>query len=170
MKNLLILVSLIALFSGCNSNVQKSIDNKNELNRQVQNSKDQKMNRLQATIIKNSAYIQDQDELLHGKKENLIFYSDNQKDIEAFKKEYKRLTGEDAPSFDGVMVVSKMGTHNTGGYGIELDEISEDSRYIKLNLRFSSPKKGMIVTQVITNPYIIINIPKTHKSIKIIEK
>ncbi len=168
MKKWLSLVILVALFSGCNSSVQNSIENSSSDN--VIYKGEKSMKSISYKVVKSSSTPYDQDEYMNGKAKNLIFHSDDNKEVEAFMSEYSKFTGKEAPTFDGVMIISTMGTKNTGGYSIGVDSVVDSGRYIDLTLQKSTPKEGAIVTQAFTNPYIIIHIPNTHKDINIIEK
>jgi hypothetical protein len=167
MKKWLSLVILATMISGCNSSVQESVKN-GESNQEVVLKGEKSMKTIEYKIIKKSSMPRDQVEYMEGKKENLVFHSDSSTEVNAFKLEFEKLTGEDAPAFDGVMVISKMGTKSTGGYSLDIDTVVESDRYVEVSLLSKTPK-GM-ATMAFTNPFIIVNIPSTHKDVKILEK
>jgi len=167
MKKWLSLVILATMISGCNSSVQESVKN-GESNQEVVLKGEKSMKTIEYKIIKKSSTPRDQVEYMEGKKANLVFHSDSSTEVNAFKLEFEKLTGEDAPAFDGVMVISKMGTKSTGGYSLDIDTVVESDRYVEVSLLSNTPK-GM-ATMAFTNPFIIVNIPSTHKDVKILEK
>jgi hypothetical protein len=167
MKKWLSLVILATMISGCNSSVQESVKN-GESNQEVVLKGEKSMKTIEYKIIKKSSIPRDQVEYMEGKKANLVFHSDSSTEVKAFKLEFEKLTGEDAPEFDGVMVISKMGTKSTGGYSLDIDTVVESDRYVEVSLLSNTPK-GM-ATMAFTNPFIIVNIPSTHKDVKILEK
>jgi hypothetical protein len=159
-------IFVITVFSGCNSNVQdrlKSVKNGDEYLIKL----DENMKEVDYKVIKSAQVPYDQEEYQYGKKESVVYYSDNQKDLSKFKIEYKKLTGEDAPEFDGTMIILKMGAKSTGGYEIKIDKVLNSDRYILLQANFINPPKGSLVTMSLTNPYKIIYIPHSHKEVKV---
>ena len=166
MKALSFFFFLVVMFSGCSSNVQSSIDSSKSSEGYLVKL-DENMQKIGYKVIKSAQVPYDQKEYQDGKKESLIFYSDNSKDISSFEKEYRTLTGEEAPKFDGTMVVLKMGTKSTGGYDIKINKIANTQRYVLLEASFTNPPKGSIVTMAYTNPYKIIYIPNSHKEVKL---
>ena len=167
MKKWLSLVILATMISGCNSSVQESVKN-GESNQEVVLKGEKSMKTIEYKIIKKSSIPRDQVEYMEGKKANLVFHSDSSTEVKAYELEFEKLTGEDAPEFDGVMVISKMGTKSTGGYSLDIDTVVESDRYVEVSLLSNTPK-GM-ATMAFTNPFIIVNIPSTHKDVKILEK
>ncbi len=107
---------------------------------------------------------------LNASKSYLVYYSDNDEDIKNFNKEYFKLTGEVAPKFEGVMVIAKQGQKNSGGYGIEVESVSESNTNTQINLILKSPGKNCLVTAALTNPFIIIYIPNNYKEIVFTKK
>jgi len=166
MKWFLMFIFVITVFSGCNSNVQDSLKSV-KAGDEYLIKLDENMKEIEYKVIKNAQVPYDQEEYQYGKKESLVYYSDSQKDLSAFRSEYKKLTGEDAPQFDGTMVILKMGTRSTGGYEIKIDKVLNSDRYILLQAHFIKPPKGSIVTMSLTNPYKIVYIPHSHKEVKV---
>lgn len=67
-------------------------------------------------------------------------------------------------------VVITRGEKKTGGYGIKLDEVNENSK-ILIRVEYFDPEPDEIVIQVVTYPYIIIELNYIEKEIiLIIEK
>jgi hypothetical protein len=152
-RSSLVLLFGLVLFSGCTVS-QTPIKGSRIMQEQSYN------------VIKTSQYPQD----TTGKKEFKSYHSDDQSDIEAFKAEYSRLTGEDAPEFDGNMIIAKSGEMPNGGYDISILEVQSFGRYTEVTILLESPASGCIVTEALTNPYIIAEIPNDHRDIKFIEK
>ena len=167
MRKWLSLVILATLISGCNSNVQESVKS-GESNQEIVIRGESAMNTIDYKIIKKSSTPRDQEEYMDGKKANLVFHSDDANEVKAFKVEFEKLTGEESPEFSGVMLISKMGTKSTGGYSIEVKSIVESDRYMEVTLQNNKPNG--LATMSFTNPFIIVNIPNTHKDLQITEK
>jgi PBP1b-binding outer membrane lipoprotein LpoB len=167
MKKWLSLVILATVISGCNSSVQNSVKN-GEQNQEIVLKGEKSMKTIEYKIIKKSSTPRDQVEYMEGKKANLVFHSDDKTEVEAFNIEFEKLTGEEAPEFNGVMLISKMGTKSTGGYSIEVETVTEGDRYVEVTIINKAPQG--LATMAYTNPFIIVNIPNTHKDLKIIEK
>ncbi len=164
MKTWLILLLLSALFTGCNSGLQTTV-NENELaNERILEKGTSSMNDVSFTILKKGQY----PEFTEGKQERTVYYSDNAADVEAFQEAYLHLTNTIAPEFDGTMIIAQMGQKNTGGYDITVESVKDSGRFMEVTLHETSPKG--LVTMALTNPYIVINLPENHKEIKIIEK
>ena len=163
MKKWLILVSLLALFSGCNSNVSNSLNGTNSVNRGVLSEGSS----MEYKIIKQADVPFDENEYMNGKEESLVFYSDKSEDVKKFNLEYKKLTGKEAPEFDGTMIVEKMGTKRSGGYAMEFAGLKDSGRYIDLTIKYIYPQKGSLVTEAFTNPYMIIYLPNNHKEVRV---
>ncbi len=155
------MVLVFVLLGGCTSNHSVSKDD-NLSSRNLPDSAYQ--------ILKSGIYPHDGERYLHGKQTFLTFYSDDEKDINAFEKEYTLLTGEVAPVFDGTVVIAKMGTQKNGGYGYGVKEIVEGEKYIEVRLLFKKPSLDEIVTMALTNPYIVILLPKNHKEVKVVQE
>ncbi len=158
MKNLLSIFILLSLinFSGCGKACQGCKVNKNLTT--------QKNKSIYKTVIK-SNIPKDVEEYMNGEKSFTSYDSNNQQDIVTFEKEYLLLTGDQAPIFDGTMIVAKMGTHSTGGYGINIESIQDNNSSIDVNLYLSTPKNDELVTMAFTNPFIIVYIENIHKKV-----
>ena len=85
--------------------------------------------------------------------------------FEELRKTYVGGSGQQPPPVDftqnGVLLVA-MGQKNTGGYAVDLAasdaEISES--ILKLSVNWHEPKKGMMVTQALTSPCLLLKVPK----------
>jgi len=169
MKKWLILVFLV-VFSGCSSsNMQTSVDNNDEKQEVITKGIDT-VDESSYKIIQKSSIPVDQAEYMDGQEMMKSYHSDSKKELEEFANEYQLLTSKAVPTFDGTMVIAKMGTKSSGGYSIDLVDVKEAGRYTEVTLSFNSPAKGSLVTASLTNPYIIIFLPENHKEIKIIKK
>ena len=156
MKNLLsifIFLSLV-LFSGCGDSCEGCKVNKN-MDTQTAIYKD--------VVKSNVPY--DYQEYMEGEKAFLSYDSNNEDDIIAFEKEYLLLTGDQAPIFDGMVIIAKMGTHSSGGYGIHIESMQENDNSIDVNLYLRTPKNDTFVTMAFTNPFMIVSIDGIHKKI-----
>ena len=62
----------------------------------------------------------------------------------------------------GVLLVA-MGQKNTGGYGLALDGAGAalSDGVLGITLQWREPQKGMMVTQVLTSPCILLKVPKS---------
>ena len=161
MKNLLsifILLSLI-MFSGCGEVCEGCKVNKNLSTK----------NKIYTNVIRGDVP-HDYEEYMEGEKSYLSYDSNNQVDIIAFEKEYLLLTGDQAPIFDGIMIIAKLGTHSSGGYGIDIESMNENNSSIDVNLYLKTPKNDTFVTMAFTNPFIIISIDNIHKKIVFTER
>lgn len=58
-----------------------------------------------------------------------------------------------------------MGTLSTGGYSIEIVEITETAKHILVKYRVSSPSPGSMVTMALSQPYHIVSMLKTTKEV-----
>ena len=65
-----------------------------------------------------------------------------------------------------ILILTAMGTKNTGGYTIGIDNISKSGSKVTVNLTETSPGKNCVNTESITSPYQIVKIKKTDKEIK----
>ena len=120
-------------------------------------------------ILKSGLYPHDDGRYLDAPKAFLVYYSDNAEDVAAFEEEYRLLTGEEAPAFDGSVVIAKMGTQNSGGYSYALHEVKSYESYIEVQIENRKPAADMPVTAALTNPYIIILLPENHKEVRVTE-
>ena len=64
-------------------------------------------------------------------------------------------------SVDKVLLVT-MGQKNTGGYAVELanNEANVDSGVLTISVQWREPGRGMMVTQVLTSPCMLLKIPE----------
>jgi len=152
------LAVLFLIFAGCTSATQ---------NRGENNMSSRNISTYQ--ILKTGIYPQDDGRYLDAPGAFLVYYSDNAEDVAAFGKEYRLLTGEEAPAFDGTVVIAKMGTQSSGGYSYTLHEVKEDKTYIEVEIEKQKPAPDALVTMALTNPYIIILLPENHKKVKVTE-
>ena len=155
MKTRSILFTLLglALFSGCTSATQTD--------KEVRDLESPTYN-----IIKTSKYPAD----TRGEKEFLLYHSDIQSDVENFNLEYKKLTDDVAPTFNGNMVIAKSGQKRNGGYKISVSNVSDVGRYTEVTILLESPAKGCMATMALSNPYVIVELPNDHKDVKFVEK
>lgn len=63
------------------------------------------------------------------------------------------------------VLVLFQGQKNSGGYSIDIDSVRNDNQTILVKKNEIVPKKGEIVTAVITSPFCIVLIPKGNKLI-----
>ena len=63
------------------------------------------------------------------------------------------------------VLVLFQGQKNSGGYSIDIDSVRNDDQTILVKKNEIVPKKGEIVTAVITSPFCIVLIPKGNKLI-----
>ena len=74
----------------------------------------------------------------------------------------------EAPDIDfssNIVLAVFMGEQFTGGYRIEIMNISENLVYIRVYIRETSPSPGMGVTQALTQPYHIVKLNRIPKFI-----
>ena len=152
-RSFLFTLIALALFSGCTSDatVSKEV-------RDVENST--------YNIIKTSQYPID----TRGEKEFLVYHSDTQSDVAAFSTEYKNLTDEEAPKFEGNMIIAKSGQKQNGGYKISVADVVDAGRYTEVTILLESPGKECITTMALTNPYVVLELPNNHKDVNFVEK
>ncbi len=162
MKTWLTLLLLSILFTGCNSGLQTAVNEDTSATQQILVKGTSSMNDVSFTILKKGQY----PESTAGQKETHIYHSDVQGDVEAFEEAYLTLTNEIAVSFDGTVIIAKMGEKRTGGYSIEVESVKDSGRFTEVTLHETSPQG--LATMALTNPFIIIYLPNNHKDVKII--
>jgi len=100
-------------------------------------------------------------------KVSTVIATQNEYESELLKKSSKEVKSVD---FDEErLVLIDMGTHNTGGYSINIESLSETSDQVTVGIISSSPGDGCLVTQALTNPYKFIKL-NTTKNIIFSEK
>ena len=156
--HLTVLALLFLIFAGCTSATQSGGES-NMSNRNITTYQ----------ILKTGLYPHDDGRYLDAPKAFLVYDSDNAEDVAAFEKEYRLLTGEEAPAFDGSVIIAKMGTQYSGGYSYALHEVKAYDSYVEVQIENRKPTADMPVTQALTDPYIIILLPENHKEVKVIE-
>lgn len=59
-------------------------------------------------------------------------------------------------------ILVAMGQKNTGGYGLDVGntDATVDDGVLSITLQWHEPKSGMIVTQVLTSPCLLLKVPK----------
>jgi hypothetical protein len=76
-----------------------------------------------------------------------------------------------APSIDfsRLMVIAVfMGTRPTGGYRIEVRNVTMSHGELVVSVRRTEPPRGSIVAQVLTQPYHIIVLPRTNAPVRFV--
>ena len=112
------------------------------------------------------------DKNLYDEKEKRLefFHSDRPEEVAAFAALYGALTGEEAPAFEGSVIVATAGRKSTGGYSFELKSVTEKEGTAEVKLLLKTPSEGALVTTALTNPYIVILLPERFTAIKVIEE
>lgn len=165
MKTWLTLILLSALFTGCNSGVQTTVNENETTTQKVLTKKDSSVSQKNSyTVLKSGQY----PEFTEGEKETTIYHSDVEADVSAFEEAYITLTNEIAPSFDGTIIIAKMGQKSTGGYKIEVESVKDTGRFSEVTLVSKSPNG--LATMALTNPFVIIYLENNHKDVTIIDK
>ncbi len=118
-------------------------------------------------VVKASDYPVDMLLYQEGERAYRTFRSDDPAEKEAFASLYERLSGEKAPAFEGTMVVAMMGTKPTGGYRFEVERLRSEGGTTTLTLRSVEPEG--LVTDALTNPYIVLLLRKNFDTIRIVE-
>lgn len=81
------------------------------------------------------------------------------------------LSALDTNDFDSNMVVFvSLGDKPTGGYGIEVESVTEDESEIVLTCLTSNPSPFDMLTMAITQPYEILTVPKSDKPVRSVFK
>jgi len=70
-------------------------------------------------------------------------------------------------SEDKTYFVVTRGEKKTGGYGIEVLHVTEKEKIIIVQLVYINPKEEQMVIQMISYPYLIIEVEKTDKTFKL---
>ena len=99
-------------------------------------------------------------------------------DKEALNTIYTLISKNQQPSFDlpeidfelDMIVVFFMGEKTTGGHGVTVNKIQENSSTINIHYSHSSPNPTDMVTLGITQPYCIVKMPKNAKELKFIKQ
>lgn len=69
-------------------------------------------------------------------------------------------------NFDNETIIALfLGEKTSGGYSISVEKVVNYKDSIVVNYKTETPKKGEMVTSVMTQPYCIIKMPKTLKTI-----
>lgn len=165
MKTWLTLILLSILFTGCNSGIQTSINENETSTHKVLTKGSANMENQNSFTILNSGQYPISTE---GEKETIIYHSDVAEDVVAFEEAYITLTNEVAPSFEGTIIIAKMGEKSTGGYSIEVESVKDSGRFMEVTLVSTSPSG--LATMALTNPFVIVYLPNNHKDIQIIDK
>ncbi len=152
-KSILFTLLGLALFSGCTSatTAEKEV-------REVESPT--------YNIIKTSQYPAD----TRGEKEFLVYHSDTQSDVTAFVTEYEKLTDEEAPIFEGNMIIAKSGEKSNGGYKISISDVIDVGQYTEVTILLEAPGTECMATMALTNPYVVVEFPNDHKEVKFVEK
>jgi sporulation protein YlmC with PRC-barrel domain len=66
-----------------------------------------------------------------------------------------------------ILVISS-GEKTTGGYGIDVESVKEVGGIVEVVVKETTPEKGSVVTEVLTYPFIILKMPMTLESFKVI--
>jgi hypothetical protein len=81
---------------------------------------------------------------------------------------WKRHAGEaqaaEAPKVDWskeMVLAAFMGTHNTGGYALQITSAREQDGKLVVQVEAKVPKPGGFVTQTITSPFHMVAVPKS---------
>ncbi len=165
MKTWLTLLLLSILFTGCNSGVQTAVNDNETSTQKILTKKDSSVSqRSTFTLLKSGQYPISTE----GEKETLIYHSDVAEDVEKFEDAYLALTNEIAPSFEGTIIIAKMGQKTTGGYSLEVESVKDTGRFMEVTLVSTSPNG--LATMALTNPFVIVYLPNNHKDITIIDK
>lgn len=165
MKTWLTLLLLSTFFTGCNSAVQTKI-NEHDISEETlfQKGTSSMQEKSAFTILSSGDYPTSIDD----EKETTIYHSDVEADVLAFEDAYITLSNEIAPSFDGTIIIAKMGQQRTGGYTIEVESVVERTRFTEVTLHSKTPEG--LATMALTNPFVIVYLPNNHKEIIIIDK
>jgi hypothetical protein len=68
--------------------------------------------------------------------------------------------------FEQEMVIGLfMGTFSTGGYSVFVEEVTETPEQLNIHYRFKTPGKDDMVTMALSQPFQLLIIPRTTKSI-----
>ena len=79
-------------------------------------------------------------------------------------------SGESGVDFNKYSVLAEfVGQRNTGGYSVEILEVTESDNSINLFVKEMIPGENCMVTQVISYPFDVIVIPKTDKTLVEVE-
>ncbi len=152
-KSILFTLLGLALFSGCTS-----VTSTDKEVRALENPT--------YNIIKTSQYPAD----TRGEKEFIVYHSDTQSDVTAFVTEYEKLTDDEAPEFDGNMMIAKSGEKSNGGYKISVSNVIDAGQYTEVTILLEAPGAECMATMALTNPYVIVEFPNDHKEVKFVEK
>ncbi len=165
MKTWLTLILLSILFTGCNSGIQTSVNDNDTITQETLIKGSSSMdNETTFTILNSGQY----PEYTEGEKETLIYHSDVAEDVVKFEEAYLTLTNEIAPSFEGTIIIAKMGQKPTGGYNIEVESVKNTGRFTEVTLHSSTPNG--LATMALTNPFVIVYLPNNHKDVTITDK
>lgn len=165
MKTWLTLLLLSALFTGCNSGIQTNVNENETATHEIISKGTSSMENTSNYTILNSGQYPVSTE---GEKETLIYHSDVVEDILAFEDAYIALTNEMPPSFEGTIIIAKMGQKSTGGYSIEVENVKDAGRFTEVTLVSTSPSG--LATMALTNPFVIVYLADNYKDVTIIDK
>ncbi|MFD2890617.1 protease complex subunit PrcB family protein [Flavobacterium chuncheonense] len=63
------------------------------------------------------------------------------------------------------VLILHLGQKNTGGYGIEVEDIQNKNNVITVFYKIVKPKPGEMVTMALTNPFTVAAIPKAKETL-----
>jgi len=165
MKTWLTLLLLSVLLTGCNSGIQTSVNEHESSTHTVLTKGSASMeNKNNFTILNSGQYPISTE----GEKETTIYHSDIAEDVVAFEEAYITLTNKVAPSFEGTVIIAKMGQKSTGGYSIEVESVKDTGRFTEVTFVSKSPSG--IATMALTNPFVIVYLPNDFKDVTVLDK
>lgn len=99
-------------------------------------------------------------------KREVIIY--NESEYQALMNDvYKNLDQKpNIPSVDfkkNSLVAVFIGSRTSGGFEVKIDNVTDGSDYLTVNVTETTPGKNCAVTDAITSPYVIVKIAKTEK-------
>ncbi len=120
-------------------------------------------------ILKSGNYPHESSFYAQKEPQYLVFRSDDMHQREEFAALYTALTGEEAPVFDGTVIVGLAGVRSSGGYALELKEINQTQRGIEVRFQLRNPPQDAMVTTALTHPFLVLLLPDYFAEVSITE-
>lgn len=74
------------------------------------------------------------------------------------------------PTLNNETVVAVfMGQRNTGGYSVNVEEVSTSGSTLNVRVRFTAPGPDVLTTQALTSPWVMIKVPGVFTSVNVVD-
>lgn len=70
---------------------------------------------------------------------------------------------------NGTLIAAYMGQRSTGGYSINVKNVSVDNGVLTLTVDLEEPKPGDMTTQALTSPYVLVRVEGQYSDVKVVD-